>query len=307
MFPKVCFIIVTFNGEKWIRKCLSSLELSKVHVDAIVIDNGSTDGTQDIIRNDFPNVQFLQLEQNLGFGAANNIGIKMALENGSDYAFLLNQDAWLIDNALSTLIQMHQKYPSFGIISPIHVNASRTALDYNFSTYLVPDKAELFYSDLFFNKLKEIYEVEFVNAAGWLIPRDCLSKIGYFDSLFFHYCEDKNYCHRILYHGYKIGVCPSAIMVHDRGERKGVATAFAGRRHLRMETIAKYADVRLKNFERKYRQFIFQELKLSLKTFLTFNFAAFKDHYSDWLFFLNLKDKIKKSRQKNSKLITSNA
>ena len=100
-------IITTYNGVKWIEKNIQALIESSTKTKIIIIDNGSVDGTQDIVKS-FKAVQFIQSEENLGFGKANNLGIKLALEQGADYIFLLNQDAWIEKNTLSKLLKVSE-------------------------------------------------------------------------------------------------------------------------------------------------------------------------------------------------------
>jgi GT2 family glycosyltransferase len=83
--PKIYFIIVTYNAMKWAEKCFTSLRQSSVPVHCIVVDNGSTDGTQKYITSNFPEVELIQSEKNLGFGKANNIGIEKAYQKGADF------------------------------------------------------------------------------------------------------------------------------------------------------------------------------------------------------------------------------
>lgn len=91
-------IIVTYNGEKWIDKCLSSVYKSTIPLTTIVIDNKSSDNTVQYIKTNFPMVILFEYQNNLGFGKANNIGIEYALKNNADYIYLLNQDAWVDPN-----------------------------------------------------------------------------------------------------------------------------------------------------------------------------------------------------------------
>ena len=73
---KIYLIIVTYNAMKWAEKCFSSLRKSSVPVHTMVVDNGSTDGTQEFNKTHFPEVEFIQSAENLGFGKANNLGIE---------------------------------------------------------------------------------------------------------------------------------------------------------------------------------------------------------------------------------------
>ena len=95
MRNQLLVIIVNYNGMKWLERCLSSLTSSTVPSDVYIVDNGSTDGSQDYIRSNFKDAIFVQSEENLGFGKANNIGLQYAYEKGYEYVYLLNQDAWV--------------------------------------------------------------------------------------------------------------------------------------------------------------------------------------------------------------------
>ncbi|WP_194768004.1 glycosyltransferase family 2 protein [Tamlana sp. I1] len=217
MNKSVTVIIVTYNGMPWLPKCLKSCDNYPV----VVVDNASTDGTVHYIKKHFPEVTLLEQNENKGFGQANNIGIRHALGQGADYVFLLNQDAYLVDSVLEELIGFHKKNEAYGILSPLHITGDSKRLDHNFSNYMFKEKTGQFYSDFVLgNPIQEVYDVPFVNAAAWLISKKCLETIGGFDPLFFHYGEDDNYCQRVLYHGFKIGVLPKSYIIHDRGDRK---------------------------------------------------------------------------------------
>ena len=90
---KVISIIITYNGSKWVEKCFGSLVKSTHPLKIIAVDNASDDGTPEIIHTKYPEVEVINSEQNLGFGKANNIGLRKALEERADYAFY--KQAWL--------------------------------------------------------------------------------------------------------------------------------------------------------------------------------------------------------------------
>ena len=207
MKKKIAVVIVTFNGEIWIKKNLISLFKSNYPIDIIIVDNASTDETINIIK-EFSAVELIQNKNNLGFGKANNIGIDLALKKGADAIFLLNQDTWIFENTISNLAEVLFENPNLGIVSPLHFSAEESILDENFNTY---------YNR--FNKEEDsesLRIVPFVNAAAWLVSKECLSKTGYFDPIFNHYGEDRNYCERVKYHGFNIGVAKKAAICHDR-------------------------------------------------------------------------------------------
>jgi len=214
-------IIVTYNGIEWIEKNIQALIDSSTKTEIIIIDNGSVDGTQDIVKS-FKEVQFIQTEENLGFGKANNIGIKKALDEGTDYVFLLNQDAYVEANTIGKLIEVMESDKKIGIASPIHLNGQGTSLDKLFGTYVAPKLSNapcLFMSDCYTQQLEKYYEIDFVNAAAWLLSRECIDKVGLFDSLFYHYGEDVNYCQRLNYFDFKLVIVPDSKIYHDREDR----------------------------------------------------------------------------------------
>lgn len=213
---RIIVIIVTFNAMKWIDKCIGSIKGSDIPVDIIIIDNGSTDGTKEYIKGKYKEVIYYESEENLGFGKANNIGIQYAKDHNYDYVYLLNQDAWLFPKTLSTLIKHSLNNPEYGVFSPMQMDASTTKFDKNFKALI--SRTDII-DDLYCNKVKSIYEIPYIMAAHWLITKDCYLKVGGFSPSFPHYGEDNNYCYRATFHGFKIGVIPSAIAVHDRAIR----------------------------------------------------------------------------------------
>lgn len=219
--PVVLSIVVTYNGEKWITKCLESLQQSTFQTGIVVVDNHSTDNTCEIIAENYPKVNLIKNPVNLGFGKANNIGFELALAQNADYVFLLNQDAWIDENTMERLIEAHQKNQSFGIISPIHLNANRQ-IDRNFRTFLNESSSLGAIPENLLNANITLIEVPFVNAAAWLVSSSCLKKVGGFMPLFYHYGEDNNYCERVIKKGFKVGCYLETTIIHDRHTRAKV-------------------------------------------------------------------------------------
>lgn len=218
--PRVYVIVVAYNGAAWIEACLQSLLESHYPVKVIVVDNASSDATVPLV-NKYPSVTCVPLDENLGFGKANNIGIRRALQENVDYVFLLNQDTRIHPEAIGRLIACAQEHNEFGILSPVHLNEDGSQIDYRFSRHIAratnPSFTQ-FLSDLYLDRtLYSIYPISFVNAAAWLISRACLETVGGFDPLLFMYSEDDDYCGRVVFHGFEIGLVPEAVIFHARG------------------------------------------------------------------------------------------
>lgn len=219
---KILAVVVTYNAMVWIDRCINSLLLSSVPLDIYLIDNGSTDGTQEYIHKHYPQIIFMQSRNNLGFGRANNLGLQYALECNYDYVYLLNQDAWVMPYTLERLIVINQENPEYGVLSPFQLQGNGLNMDVNFAMYVCSYKSNnSLINDLYFNRIQEVYEISDVMAAHWLISSDCLRRVGGFSPTFPHYGEDVNYANRVMYHGFKLGIVPSTTGVHDRESRKG--------------------------------------------------------------------------------------
>lgn len=217
---KLLVVIVTYNAMKWVERCFESLRNSSVVPDVFVVDNGSTDGTQQYLKNHYPEVIFQQSKENLGFGKANNIGMQYALDYNYSYVYLLNQDAWVMPDTFKSLIEVSMRNPLYGILSPFQMNADMAHIDRNFLSVTLRWKSNHdIVSDLYSRQITEVYSVESVMAAHWFMTRDCLLKVGGFSPSFPHYAEDDNYIDRVHFRGLKVGVVPSLMVVHDRGGR----------------------------------------------------------------------------------------
>lgn len=211
----VLVIIVTYNAMKWAERCFSSLRKSTIPNDVFVVDNGSTDGTQEYIKNNYSDFILVQNESNEGFGRANNIGLDYALKKKYSYIYLLNQDAWVSSDTFEILIDIQSRHKDFGIISPLQCNISRRFDDNFYATSLSNESVfdQLFPEN---DNKNDVYETDFVMAAHWLISRECLLKVGGFSPTFSHYGEDDNFIDRCKYHGLKVGYTFNTISVHDR-------------------------------------------------------------------------------------------
>lgn len=299
----IYIIIITYNATPWLQKCLDSCKGYQV----IIVDNKSTDGTIAFIKEKYPQMHLLPQKENLGFGQANNIGIKYALAQGADYVFLLNQDAYLQKECIETLIETHKKNTTYGILSPIHLNGQGNRLDRNFSNYVNYTANPDFYSDFVLKKpQQEVYEVPFVNAAGWLLYRKILETVGGFDPIFFHYGEDDNYCQRARFHGFKIGVVPTAFLWHDREDRQSVVfenkqqeeeSAF---KQLERKLKTKWGDINLENID-PLDIMLLRKQKQKVKAMLKLQIAHYHQLAKEINLIKRVKSELLESRHRNKK------
>lgn len=210
---RVLVIIVTYNAVQWLDRCLGSLAASVPTPDVLLVDNASTDRTVEAVREfvaSHPSISLTikQMGSNLGFAAANNSAAEYALERGYDFVYLLNQDAWVMPDTIAVLVEASLRNPSYGVLSPLQMNAQMDRLDGNFAKF-----------NSFIPSHIEVTASRFFPAAHWLLPIASLRTVGLFSPTFRHYGEDDNWIDRLHFHGLGSGVVPGARAVHDRQGR----------------------------------------------------------------------------------------
>lgn len=203
---KVLVIIVTYNAHDWIHQCLNSVDMERY--DAFVVDNASTDDTLSILHTEYPEAIVRAMDKNMGFGQANNIGLRYALDNGYNYVFLLNQDAWLLPDTIEKLIAAQNQHPEYWVLSPLQMNTAQGGVEKQFGVYCKKNKVQL--------NLDVPQPVDFVNAALWLISIECIRLVGGFNPIYPHYGEDVDFVQRIQYKHRNVGVVANVIAYHER-------------------------------------------------------------------------------------------
>lgn len=211
---KIVAVIVTYNAMRWVDRCMQSLRESFIPVRPVVIDNGSTDGTRSYLPAHYPEAVWMPQEENLGFGQANNLGLRYTLEHNADYALLLNQDAWIDRQMLVQLIRFSDQQT---ILSPIQMNGQATDFDRLFRQNTIRRSSDITsLHEVRIGDFSRPFRADAAAAACWLIPRSIIETVGGFNPLFFQYGEDSNYLCRAFYHGFSLKVVPTAFMCHDR-------------------------------------------------------------------------------------------
>lgn len=210
-------IIVTYNGARWIDRCMEQLLDSSMPTNIIIVDNASTDNTIDLLKKYEGRFELILSEKNLGFGGGNNIGILHALNAGADFLFLLNQDAYVEKDCIGHLVKHLEENKDYGILSPLQLDSSGEHLDIAFKKYMLASLSNDKIKNIIQKRDCKIVAARFVNAATWMLPVAALRKVGLFHPAFSHYGEDNHYCSRMQYHGYKTGIDCEATAIHDRG------------------------------------------------------------------------------------------
>lgn len=298
---RIYIVIVTFNGMKWIENCLNKALNSSIPIQIVVVDNNSNDKTVSFIKENYSEIKLLEQDENLGFGAANNIGISYALRQGVDYIFLLNQDAYVNETTIEKLVEVSNNNKEFGIISPIHLNGSGNNLDLNFSNYMQKNTYLLF--DALKNSYsKHVYEVPFVNAAAWLLPQKTFETIGGFDPIFFHYGEDENFCQRVLFHNLKVGLVPNIFINHDR---ENIKSKLSNSNLKSIQLRERYLKIKWANINTDHTIEMFKQQKklrvLVLKLMMKLKLKKMKHYLMEYRIVKRIIPEILKSKEINIK------
>ncbi len=223
----VAVVVVTYDALPWIDRCLESVR----GVPTVVVDNGSTDGTREAVRERFPEVTLVEAE-NRGLGAGWNVGIRAT---AGRYVLLLNADAWMLGDGLEKLVSFADGRRRAAVVGPRLLDPDgtlqrsvrgfptmwRLATEYFFLRKLAPSSRALnaFYAGGFDHN--QVRDVEFVMGACMLVRRDAIDEVGLLDEDFFLFSEETDWCFRFREAGWQVVFFPAAECVHVRGASHG--------------------------------------------------------------------------------------
>jgi GT2 family glycosyltransferase len=225
--PDVSVVVVSWNARDHIERCLESVRGR----DVIVVDNGSTDGTVELVRERFPDVRLIE-QGNVGMGGGNNTGMRVA---EGRYFFLLNSDAWVHGDGLDVLLEFADEHPDAAVVGPKLQNPDgslqrsvrgeptlwRVATEYFFIRKLAPHT----------NLLNPLYvggfdhdalrEVDWLSGAALLVRREAADAVGLFDEDFFMFSEEADWQTRFRQAGWTVWFQPDAVVTHVGGASHG--------------------------------------------------------------------------------------
>jgi N-acetylglucosaminyl-diphospho-decaprenol L-rhamnosyltransferase len=222
----VSVIVASHNAREYIERCVGAL--SETQHEVIVVDSASSDGTAEFVRERFPDVRLVPLSENRGYGAALNEGIGIS---SARYFLLMNGDAWPKPGAIEELLEFAESHQQAGVVGPRLLNPDgmlqpsvrgfptlwRLATEYLFLRWLAPRSRALnaFYS-AGFNHLS-VRDAEFLVGAVLLVRRQVIDEIGVFDTRFFMFNEEVDFCYRVREAGWRVVFYPGAQFVHVGG------------------------------------------------------------------------------------------
>ena len=239
----VTCIVLNWNGWRDTIACLESLQrVDYPNLSILVVDNGSTDNSVEMIRKSFEGVEILENRANLGFAAGNNVGIRLALSRQAEFVWLLNNDTVVEPGTLEALVICAEADPKIGAVGSV--------LRY----WHAPEKIQAWGGGIInlwtgqSNHLEEPGEPEslsYLTAASLLLRSPVLREVGILDEGYFMYWEDADMSYRIRAAGYRLTVASDAFLLHKEN-------ASTGRKSPRMDRYISASGIR---FLRKFAYF----------------------------------------------------
>jgi len=216
--PLVYVVILNWNLKQDTQECLASLlESTYSNFRALVVDNGSQDGSPEYLRERFPNAEVIVNPANLGFAGGNNVGLRHALDHGADYVLLLNNDTVVDAAMLSRLVARGESDHGAGIIAPMMLYYAQRKRIWHLGGRVsrwLPVAMTLGHSQRDDGHWVEPFAVDYVVFCGALLKRGLLEAIGLLDERFFFTYEDSDFCSRARAAGYRILCEPRARLWH---------------------------------------------------------------------------------------------
>ena len=225
-------IVVSWNTAPLLAGCLRAIPEAAgelIHR-IIVVDNGSSDGTAELVARDFPHVRLIRNASNVGFAKGNNQGMREPESQGTRYVLLLNSDTFPDPGSLSSLVKFLDQHVDAGAVGPKLVSGDGIPQAYAFGRdpspeYLLIRMAKRFFLHRSMHDwaTDTIQEVDWVSGACLMVRRQAIDQIGLLDENFFMFFEDNDWCVRMRKQGWKIYFNPWVSVLHYGGQ--GLAQA----------------------------------------------------------------------------------
>jgi len=262
----VSIVIVSWNTRALLARCLQSVfdTTSNLDFEVIVVDNASTDGSQDMVQQWFPNVHLIANKENLGFAKANNQAIR---RSQGRHVLLLNSDAFVRENTIERMVAFMDAHPRAGMAGCklLYEDGRLQPSCYTFPTlfteFCIATRLDrLLPKSPLFGKYRMTYwdygdvrEVEVIVGAFMMVRATAIDEVGLLDESYFMYSEEVDWCYRFKRNGWKIYFYPHAEAVHLWG---------GSSKQVPVETLIRMYRSRVAFFRRYYGKCSVSLLKL---------------------------------------------
>ena len=223
--PKVFIIILSWNRLSDTLECVESVKkIDYRNFEIMVVDNGSFDGSAEVVEKRYPDITLIKNESNVGYAIGNNRGIEKAMDEGCEYVFLLNNDTTIEATCLHELVKTAESDSQIGIVGPkIYLYQNPALVWYAGGDILFREAISV--SRGLFKKDRPSYntirEVSFITGCAMLVKSKAIKEVGLFDPDYISYMEDTDWCWRMRQKGFKLVYVPSATVYHKVSQSFG--------------------------------------------------------------------------------------
>ena len=223
---EVAIAVINYNTRTWLASCLDSIFKAPplASFEVFLVDNASTDGSVDLVKENYSSVHIIENAGNLGYSGAANQAIRTS---EAKYVFVLNTDTVLDPEAIDILVEFGDAHEDMGVAGPMLLNTDGTiqisgrhfpslmdATAHAFLGIIWPTNPfSVRYQMLDWDRQSQ-RSVDWVSGAAMFIRKDAAQKVGFFDERFFMYVEDMDICYRMWQDGFKVYFCPDAKVTH---------------------------------------------------------------------------------------------
>lgn len=219
MHEKLVYIIVlNWNGRADTEECVRSCQKATYpRFRILIVDNGSSDGSEEFLRGRFGDVEFLQTGANLGFAGGNNRGIEYALARGAEYIWLLNNDTVVAPEALTELVRVFEANGRAGIVGSkiyYHDDPDRVWFAGGWINYRRGSTGHTGEGEKDDGQFAEVREVDYITGCSLMISREAIAAVGLMDERYFLLFEEVDWNERVKASGYKVLLAPGSRVWH---------------------------------------------------------------------------------------------
>lgn len=241
---KIAIIVLNFNGEKYIGKCLESLRklnTDGLKINFLVVDNASSDNSISYLEQNFSEFDLIQTGENLGYAEGNNVGIRRGLDLGVEWIWIVNPDIEVHPDSLKNLIAFSSSHARAGVLgSKVYFSPG---FEFHKAKYKKSDMGKVIWyaggrvdwdniqsdhrgvNEVDSGKYDNASRVDFVTGASMLLKSEMLKEVGILDRKYFLYFEENDLCQRAMKSGWELWYVPQSIVWHANAQATGVGSA----------------------------------------------------------------------------------
>lgn len=224
MDPVVGVVVLNWNGYFDTARCLKTLLQTEYGASLpVVVDNASVDGSFERLREEFPSVEFIRAERNLGYAGGNNLGIRWALERGARYVYVINNDTEVPPDSIGKLVATIESDPRIGQVGPLVQDATCDRIGAVGGSIYWPtvEPRQIGHLEEDHGQYAAVIDVDFVPGTAVLARSDAIAQVGVLPEHYFIYFEDVDWSLRFQQAGWRTVADPRAAIVHYESATMG--------------------------------------------------------------------------------------